>query len=75
MCYVSSTELKKNLSHYMSLCQKENVYVTKSGKIIGVIVNPKDQAYRDLFAFADSVVDKEPDLSYEDCLYQELLKR
>lgn len=37
---ITSTELKQNLSHYLLLSQKEDVIITKNGKIIAKLVNP-----------------------------------
>ena len=34
MCYVTATELKKNLSYYLERSMTEDVYVTKNKKII-----------------------------------------
>ena len=47
MCYITATELKTNLSHYMELSNKEDVYVTKNNKIITVLVSPKTKAMRE----------------------------
>jgi antitoxin (DNA-binding transcriptional repressor) of toxin-antitoxin stability system len=37
---ITSTELKQNLSRYLSLSQKEDVFITKNGKIIAKLANP-----------------------------------
>jgi antitoxin (DNA-binding transcriptional repressor) of toxin-antitoxin stability system len=37
---ITATELKRNLSHYLLLSQKEDVIITKNGKIIAKLANP-----------------------------------
>jgi len=39
MCYVTSTELKNNLSYYLELSNTEDVFVTKNNNVISVITN------------------------------------
>ena len=75
MCYVTSTDLKKNLSHYLSLSKTEEVFITKNGKTIAVLSNPKDQAFREFFAFQKTLRDKEPETDYDSALFEEMLKR
>ena len=54
MCYITATELKKNLGKYLKLSEKENVYVTKNGKVITVLTNPDNASLVDI----DSLVGK-----------------
>lgn len=51
MCYVTATELKKSLSHYMDVALREDVIVTKNGKVLIKLVNPQTTARDDLFSF------------------------
>ncbi len=37
---ITATELKNNLGKYLLLAEKEDVFVTKNGKIIAKITNP-----------------------------------
>ena len=37
---ITATELKKNLGEYLLLSTKEDVYITKNGKIISKLANP-----------------------------------
>ena len=39
MCYITATEFKNNLSHYMELSQSEDVYVTKNNRVITVLTS------------------------------------
>ena len=41
MCFVTATELKKNLSYYMEKAKIEDVYVTKNKQIVCALVNPQ----------------------------------
>ena len=37
---VTATELKKNLGYYLLLAAKEDVFITKNGKVIAKLSNP-----------------------------------
>ena len=39
---ITATELKKNLGKYLELADKEDVLITKNGKIIARLVKPDD---------------------------------
>lgn len=45
MCYVTATELKKNLSFYLEKSMNEDVYITKNNKVISVLMNPQMKAF------------------------------
>lgn len=72
---VSLSEFRKHQGHYLSACANENIYLTKRGKVVAVLVNPQDQAYAEFFLFAESVKDREPNKSYGDALFEEREKR
>ncbi len=49
--FVTATDLKQNLSHYLSLVDDGPVSITKNGKIVAVLVGPqlrKELAMRSL---------------------------
>lgn len=37
---ITATELKNNLGKYLILAEKEDIFVTKNGKVIAKITNP-----------------------------------
>ena len=37
---ITATELKMNLGKYLMLAEKEDVYITKNGKVIAKLTNP-----------------------------------
>lgn len=37
---ITATELKNNLSKYLILSETEDIYITKSGRIISKLTNP-----------------------------------
>ncbi len=50
-CYVTATEFKQNLSHYLSNVSDSPVHITKNGKVVAVLVSPeikKEIAFRSL---------------------------
>ena len=44
MIYITATELKNNLGHYLDLAKNEDVYITKNKKIIAILSNPREKA-------------------------------
>ena len=37
---ITATELKMNLGKYLMLAEKEDVYITKNGKVVAKLTNP-----------------------------------
>lgn len=37
---ITATELKQNLSKYLLLAEKEDVFITRNGKVIAKLTNP-----------------------------------
>jgi len=76
MCYVTATQLKKNLSYYLSLAKNENVYVTKNNVVISVICNPQSSALKELKEIVDYLdIDNNVKLSDEEIIAEEIDKR
>lgn len=48
---ISATELKTNLSKYLTLSIEEDVYISKNGKLVAKLSNP----YEDRIAIAESL--------------------
>ena len=58
---ITATELKNNLSHYLSISSREDVIVTKNGKVIATIVGslrPNVEAVSSLFGILPSDIDE-----------------
>ena len=75
MCYVTATELKNNLSYYLSKSLQEDVYVTKNGNAIACLTNPKFKALVELDEILDGIKIEDSSLSDEDALKDELIKK
>ena len=37
---ITATELKMNLSKYLMLAEKEDIYITRNGKVVAKLSNP-----------------------------------
>ena len=48
---ITATELKLNLSKYLTLAETEDIYITKNGKVIAKLSNP----YQDRVDIAKSL--------------------
>lgn len=75
MCYVTSTELKKNLSLYLKKAELEDVYVTKNKKVIAVISNPNQKAIDRFLKLEGCLKPYDDGAKYEDMIGEEIMKR
>ena len=75
MCIVTSTELKKNLSYYLQLSEKEEIHITKNKKVIAIIKNPKSNAFEDFLKLRGCLKGADNGLSDEDMIGEEIMKR
>lgn len=75
MCYVTSTELKQNLSHYIELSQKEDVYITKNSKVISVLSNPNTKAFFDFLSLRGCLDVDGKENNYKDIVAEEIIKK
>lgn len=48
---ITATELKMNLSKYLMLAEKEDIYITRNGKVVAKLSNP----YQDRVDMAKSL--------------------
>lgn len=74
MCYITATEFKQNLSHYMTLSQSEDVYVTKNNKVITVLTSPTAKGIEKLRSFRGCIPLNDPNISNEELLAEAILE-
>jgi len=68
---ITATELKENLSKYLTLSITEDVYITKNGKVISKLTNP----YQDRINIAKSMFGIFPaDMTLEEARAERLNK-
>lgn len=53
---ITATELKNNLSKYLLLASKEDIYITQYGKVIAKLTNP----FQDRLSIAESIFGSVP---------------
>lgn len=76
MCYVTATELKNNLSHYLEISANEDVYITKNNRVISVMMNPQLRALLDVERMVDETeIDYPEGKTDEDIIAEELVKK
>ena len=75
MCYITATELKNNLAHYMELSATEDVYVTKNSKIITVLSNPDKHKLFMIDELRGSVGKVDENIDFDELLKEEILER
>ncbi len=75
MCYVTATELKQNLSHYLELATKEDVYVTKNKKILVVISPAEKKAFEEFFELEGCLSNYDTGENYDDMIAEEVMKK
>ena len=54
---VTATEMKSNLGMYLMMAQKEDIYITRNGKVVAKLTNP----YQDRVDLAKSLFGVLPD--------------
>lgn len=74
MCYITATELKKNLGHYLEMGKTEDVYVTKNNKVIIVLTNPNKTKY-DEFLSLRGCLSTDEDVDFDEVIGEEIMKR
>lgn len=68
---ITATELKNNLKKYLLLASKEDVYVTRNGKVVAKLSNP----YQDRLEIAESLFGiLSPEVTLEDAKEERLSK-
>lgn len=73
--YITATEFKNNLGHYLELSKTEDIYVTKNNKVITVLMNPEKaslvliEELKGCFNATDKNVD------YDEMLKEEIFRR
>ena len=75
MCYITATELKNNLGHYMELSQKEDVCVTKNGKVITVLTNEASVKLIALEKARGCLGKVKKDIDYDAIIKEEISRR
>lgn len=54
---ITATELKENLSKYLLMAEKEDIYITRNGKVVAKLTNP----YQDRLSMVESLFGSVPD--------------
>ena len=75
MCYITATEFKNHLGHYMELSFTEDVYVTKNNKVITVLTNPERIAMYSFEKMFGALAPYDEGQSYEDLIGEAILER
>ena len=69
---ITATELKMNLSKYLMLAEKEDIYITRNGKVVAKLTNP----YQDRVDMAKSLFGVLPaDITLEESKKERLNKK
>ncbi len=75
MCYVNVTEFRNNISHYIELCLKEEICVTRNGEVVAVLSNPDTKYYQTLVRLCGCLNDDDNGENYKDMIGEEVMKR
>ena len=75
MCYITATELKTNLGHYLELSKTEDVYITKNNKVISVLSNADNHKMTIIENMHGEFGSVSADTNYDEILKKEILKR
>ena len=72
---VSVTEFRKKLSHYLNLCLKEDVVITRNGETVAVLSSPDKKYYQTLDKLYGCLKDNDTGEDYQDMIGDEIIKR
>lgn len=76
MCYITATELKNNLSHYLEMSANEDIYITKNNKVISVLMSPQLRALLDVEKMVGEMeIDYPEGKTYEDIIAEGLMEK
>ena len=75
MCFISATELKRNLSYYLKLSETEDIHITKNKRVIAVISNPKASAMDRLIALRGIMKNSDDGKPYDEIIGEEIVKK
>ena len=72
MKYITVKQLENNLSHYLELSKKEDVYVMENDEIITVLTSPDKQRLLLINDLAGSLGKVKEDVNYNELLSEAL---
>ena len=75
MCIVNVTEFRNNIFHYIELCSKEEIQITKNGEVVAILSNPKSKSYQALFDLVGCLKESDTGEDYNDVIGEEIMKR
>jgi len=75
MCQVNVTEFRNNIFHYIELCAKEEVRVTRNGEVVAVLCGPDIKYYETLGRLYGCLKDGDTGEDGEDIIGEEIMKR
>ena len=75
MCKVNVTELRNNISYYITLCLTEDVQITKNGEVVAVLSNPDKKYYQTLVRLCGCLKEYDSGEDYKDMIGEEIMKR
>ena len=73
--YITATEFKKNLGHYMELSNIEDIYVTKNDKVITVLMNPDKASLVLIEELSGCFKTTDKNVDFDEILKKEIFKR
>ena len=68
---ITATELKKNLGKYLEMAEKEDILITKNGKVIAILKNPKNDIDYKIAAFKSMIGSAIPPDGSPSCTLEE----
>lgn len=75
MCNITATEFKKNLGYYLTLCSKEDIFISKNGKVIGCLSSSTDKGMKKLIELGGCLKDYDDGKDYDAIILEEMKKK
>ena len=75
MLKVNITEFRNNIRYYIELSSREKIRITKNGKLVAILSNPKDIHYDPLISLCGSLKGYAYNDDYDDVIGKEILRK
>ena len=56
---ITITDFRKSFGKYLKLSKLEDIYITKSGKVVALLTNPKTEKLKSIFGCLSNDIDIE----------------
>ena len=75
MLYVDVTDFMNNVDHYIDLCSKGEIHITKNGNVVAILSNPDVKYFETLTRLCGCLKDYDTGENYKDMIGKEIMRK